>query len=365
MAEMISDEEENKLKIRLKSQRHVRALLIVVNLLLVFYIIYFVGDLVVEKVNNKDSDIVSLDNLSRGKSKNRYEELMNNRQKIIGDYMVYGTSLHLSEEKFALPNYTPMSNIYFLRTSDGALINTEIDAEVNEGIDLKVLEEGDYLLAMGTGIEKEVIKIVIGKEKYEETIYSLPLYQNSRLRKKISLYAYPHNPAFVIKVRDVYEIDKDYYDLVVQGNEEYRQSFIDTIKNDNKLSKLNLKIKEIDEDKTLLNAYVTQASTAIELVNNETSFISNSYYVKSDFTKDDIFVDGTLKGYDQNDFIRELGGYGFQSGSRQKEIESSFEVVQGLGFHDVGKMALSINFKDQNDLKTQVLEVINFLIINR
>lgn len=365
MAEMITDEEESKLKIRLKSQRHVRALLIIVNLLLVFYIIYFIGDLVAEKVNNKDADIVSLDDLSRGKSKNRYEELMNGRQKIIGDYMVYGTSLHLSEEKLSLPNYTPMSNIYLLRTSDGALINTEIDVEVNEGIDLKYLEEGDYLLAIGTSQEKEVIKIILGKERYEETIYSLPLYQNSRLRKKISLYAYPHNPAFVIKVRDVYEIDKDYYDLVVQGNEENRHSFIETINNDDKLNKLNLKIKEIDADKTLLDAYITQATTAIELVNNETSYIVNSHYVKSDFIKDNIFDDGSLKGYDQNNFIRELGGYAFQSGSRQKDIASSFEVTQGLGVHDAGKMALSINSKDQNDLKTQVLAAMNFLIKNR
>ncbi len=366
MAEIITEEDESKLKIRLKSQRHVRALLIIVNLLLVGYILYFIGDLIVEKVNNRDADIVSLNNLSRAKSKKKYEELMQGRQKTIGDYVLYGTYLHVSEEKFSLDTYQPMENIYLLDAHNGALIRQELGDELNKGIDLKTMVAGDYLLAQGAdGQNKEVLKIVVTKERYEETIYSLPLDSKSGLRKKITIYAYPHNPAFVIKIRDVYNLGSSYYDLILQGSNDNREAIMNIL--NDKTSPLygyKLKVKELENDESLSTSYKTKSLMAVSLRDYDSgeAYILNSQYLSSDFVKDEVFADGSLQYYDQDSFIRELGGYAFKSGARVKDVPSSYEVVEYLGIHDCGKMAFVINASADEDFQTCFKSVLSFMM---
>ena len=64
MAEILNEEEESKLKIRLRSQRHIRTLLIIINLLLAGYLVYFIGDSISDKVNGTDENIVTLNDLT-------------------------------------------------------------------------------------------------------------------------------------------------------------------------------------------------------------------------------------------------------------------------------------------------------------
>lgn len=159
---------------------------------------------------------------------------------------------------------------------------------------------------------------------------------------------------FVIKIRDFTSLPKNYYDVVIRGNEEKRKLAREHIQQINEENKyLNLKIKEFDESETnLLALYQTKASLAIDLrdqVEEQDSFIQNSYYMDSSmFQKDTIFEDGRLKGYDQDAFIRELGGYALRSGSKVSAIDHTFDVVDAKGIHDVGKAAFVIYANEEN-----------------
>lgn len=48
MAEIIDEEQEKEFKVRIKSKRHIRAILIIINLLLVGYFAYYISDAVVD-----------------------------------------------------------------------------------------------------------------------------------------------------------------------------------------------------------------------------------------------------------------------------------------------------------------------------
>lgn len=368
MAEILNEEDEVKLKIRLRSQRHVRAVLIVLNLLLVGYLVYFTSDSIMKVIDKKDEEIVALNDLSRTESKKRYEEISSGKYVTMGDYALYGNYLHFSESKFDVTTYSPLGNVVLKDTSrnNEASYPKNIGQNLDNGINLTSLLEGDYLVAYGEN--EEIIKVVVGKEKYEETIYSLPLDEEG-LRKKITLYAYPENPAFVIKIRDVYTLPSDYYDLVIQTY--FKDSLTSLFEKDGEFAKL--KIKWIDDEAKLKESYSVNTNFAIKTTADdaEEKIICSSFIKGEDsFIKDQTISETSLKGLDESSFIRELGGYTFKSGSRCKEIPDSFEVVDILGIHDAGKIAFEIcvnNSDFENETKNipflidSVTLIINYL----
>lgn len=366
MAEILNEEDEAKLKIRLKSQRHVRAVLIILNLLLVGYLVYFTSDSIKSEISKKDADIVALNNLTRSESKNKYEELSSGKYITMGDYALYGHYLHFSESKFDINSYSPIGEVYLINVSSNYSFSKTIESNLDQGINLSSLEEGDYLVSYGEN--NEIIKVVVGKEKYEETIYTLPL-NNEGLRKKITLYAYPENPAFVIKIKDVYALPSNYYDIVIQT--ESKDLLNITFENDENLS--NIKIKWLDSNDELKKAYSTLSNYAIKTYENdiEDKIVSSSFINgSSGFTKSQTIESSSLKGLDESSFIRELGGYVFKSGSRCKEVPDSYLVTTELGIHDAGKIAFEIYVDDsdnKNDinklsyLTNSVLSIIEYL----
>ncbi len=372
MAEILNEEDEVKLKIRLKSQRHVRAVLIVLNLLLVGYLVYFTSDSIKNEINKKNASIVALNDLNKSESLERYEELSSGKYITMGDYVLYGHYLHFSESRFDITTYTPLGSIILKDTSkdNEASYPKNIGQNLDQGINLSILHEGDYLVSYGEN--EEIIKVVIGKEKYEETIYTLPL-NNEGLRKKITLYAYPENPAFVIKIKDVYALPSNYYDIIIQTDSKDLLSTL--FEKDGEFS--NLKVKWLDSEAKLKDAYSIFSNYAISAIENSTKDeILSSSFIDGDtaFTKCQLIKDTSLKGLDESSFIRELGGYVFKSGSRCKEIPDSFAVVDALGIHDAGKMAFEIhadNSDNKNDINNiayiinGVSSVINYINPNK
>lgn len=365
MAEILNEEDEAKLKIRLKSQRHVRAVLIILNLLLVGYLVYFTSDSIKSEISKKDADIVALNNLTRSESKNKYEELSSGKYITMGDYALYGHYLHFSESKFDINSYSPIGKVYLINVSSNYSFSKTIESNLDQGINLASLDEGDYLVSYGEN--NEIIRVVIGKEKYEETIYTLP--DDEGKRKKITLYAYPNNPAFVIKIKDVYALPSNYYDIIIQT--ESKDLLSTTFKSDDKLS--NIKIKWLDSNDELKKAYSTASNYAIKTYENdiEDKVLSSSFINgNSGFTKCQTIADNSLKGLDESSFIRELGGYAFKSGSRCKEVPDSYLVTTELGIHDAGKIAFEIHVDDsdnKNDINklsfliNSVLSIVEYL----
>lgn len=401
MAEIIDEEQEKEFKVRMKSKRHIRAILIMINLLLIGYFAYYISDAVVDYFQKKDDNFVTFNDMSKAKSKKLYQRLIADEEEsyqnfynivltdcpdmeededklskeypfkeplLLGDYALYGTYLHLSSDAYMPMDYTPLEEIYLVsydnKEKETAKIPLNFGTELNKGLQLSSLEDGDYLLAKKVDVFYkheaktytksfyQYIKILVSNDKWEDTIYSFP--NDKGVRKEIRLYAYPDNPMFVIKIRDFTSLPKNYYDVVIRGNEEKRKLAREHIQQINEENKyLNLKIKEFDESETnLLALYQTKASLAIDLrdqVEEQDSFIQNSYYMDSSmFQKDTIFEDGRLKGYDQDAFIRELGGYALRSGAKVSAIDHTFDVVDAKGIHDVGKAAFVIYANEEN-----------------
>lgn len=358
MAEILNEEDEVKLKIRLRSQRHIRIILIILNLLLVGYLIYFTSDSIVKSFEKKDAGIVALNDLSKSKSKEKYEELSDGKYVTMGDYALYGHYLHFSESKFDVRTYSPLGEFYLVHTDNGAEVLMSTESNLDKGLDLSSLTENDYLVKYNDGI----IKVVLGKENYEETIYTLPLNKEG-LRKKITLYAYPENPAFVIKVRDVYDLPGDHYDVILKAEGLVKDSLISLFEDEGEFSSLN--VKWVNGDENLANVYSVSSNVAINLCNidseKEGVICSNFINGEDSFIKDELLIDTSLIGLDKTPFIRELGGYVFQSGSRNKDVPGTFDVVNVLGTHDAGKMAFEIYASEIESFTSYLTSVLNYI----
>ena len=363
MAELIDEQEEEQLKTRMRSRRHIRAVLIVLNLLLIGYLLYFVSDVIIDYVHRNDNDIVNICGLSRNASLKRYDELIQGKTKVIGDYAVYGNYLHLSESSFELNTYTPMSNLWLKRADTGAEIAVgTLGKNMNEGIDFSNLLDGDFLLSQGSGNDKYVLKVVLGKDRWEDTIYSLPNEEGNR--KKIDIYAHPDNPAFVIKVETVKKLPKDYYDLLLIGHADARTEAYHWIKE----TYPNWAVKELNDDVHLSIAYAVKSSYAVVLKplgGGDPVLTCSSWIASSTFKKDDKIQDSKtiLDGYDQNEWIRELGGYAFHSGARVKSsdesLDHSFDVAAVKGMHDAGKMTMLLE-ASQEQIPSQLNRILDF-----
>lgn len=70
---------------------------------------------------------------------------------LLGDYALYGTYLHLSSDAYMPMDYTPLEEIYLVsydnKEKETAKIPLNFGTELNKGLQLSSLEDGDYLLA--------------------------------------------------------------------------------------------------------------------------------------------------------------------------------------------------------------------------
>ncbi len=361
MSEILDQEAEEKLKIHLRSKRHIRTILIVVNLLLAGYLIYFTSDSIIKSFEKKDSDIVTLNNLSKTKSKDRYNELISGKEKIIGDYVVYGNYLHFFESKADILNFKPLTDLALVDTDNGTYSNYNVGLSINEGLDLSKQIEGDYLISQGS--EKHILKVLINKENHEQTFYTLP--NELGIRNKVTIYAYPNNPAFVLKIREVKHVGSGYFDLIIKGTDEQKNDINKLFQDNGYYSKYDLQVKWMDKSSSLKDVYAINSLHAINLIDNDIDVkgITVSNFINTElFNKSDVLENGSLNGYDANPFIRELGGYIFESGSRFSDVNSSFEVASVKGEHDLGKMAFEINSPKNEDIVSYITKILEFII---
>ncbi|MGM9858857.1 MAG: hypothetical protein ACI311_06395 [Bacilli bacterium] len=361
MADLIeehNEEEEKEFLLRQKSRRRGRTFLIVINSILCFYLCFFVGKSIFDKVTAHDDEIVSLCGMSASKSIDRYNSLFESTYDL-GDYFVYGNSLNLSQDKFDILNFVPLSGLQIVSVCSASKSNETVyplkDATkyVNEGLDLYSLDEGDYILTK----DSKGIRVLSGSNQNVNTLYTLPDEQG--YRKEIKVYSYSTNPCLVISVNKVKKLPKNYYDFVFVSNTQAFETLQNTYG-----SKFNIQLVNETEELEVVDSYNTSFVIKVEVAeDSSTNKIIDSIFVNSAFTKQ-IEGSGTLAGYDTSYFIRELGGRIIGGQAKKALVQHSFDLAQVRNEYDSGKMTFVIE-ATENKIIDSIDDVISFINVRR
>ena len=311
-----SQEEELRRKLR---QKKIRGCLIVANALLLTYFSYLLIDTIVDKVVEKNriinSEIIQLNGKSSAKSKAIYEEHISNSIDV-NDFATYGKYLLTSSSRVGPTNVNYESDVWLVNLLSNPFVVEQdlkftLGDKIDQQIDLFSLEPGDYMLcqSVDTFTQKGVCYHYTGDELLETTIYTFP--DESNHRKKITIKGKDSSPAIIVSVEAINLLPSNNYDFVVIGEQED----FDIFKNTNYMVKYVSSLKE---------AYLTNASYAINLIDQEVVITSN--YVNVDTVKPGVITSSVYVSLDADNAIRELGGYVFNAGYGVSKEEVGEEI---------------------------------------
>lgn len=308
------DSLENKFKKKIKRRYFVRGCLIVVNLALVAYLVYQVTGVIqtqIKKNNEKKDQFIHLLESSKSKSELLYAKYEGDGYKSVFDYTLVGPYLFLSENHIEADNLSSITSLQMVQVKDDGTTDVILDSNLryeiestnfNSGINLfsNYLKDGDYLIYQRTTVD-EVEKchpLKVNETNIDVTLYSLPN-ENSE-RKIINIRNTEINKALVINVDTTKSLPVDHYDMVIATND-------DSFTLPSCLS--DYKIKLCKGKNYLVEAYKTNATYAVFADNDTSIALKSQFDTKSTYTADTSITDGRLKGFDRNDFIREMTGY--------------------------------------------------------
>lgn len=332
MAEIIDDEQEKELQRKLRSRTRIRGLLIAVNIVLIGYLCYSVGDSIKSLVNEsrESKDFVRICGKSEKHSKKIYDRFV--KEVNYGDYMLFDDSLVLTNGYYDKNDVMSFDNIQMINVCSSV---PAIEAKhrygtmgeyVNDGISLffdnsqqhEKLLEGDYLFYTNYDSSQDINAIldVEVKGNFEHVSYSSPLEDGTRI--KTTLYAYENNPALVMNVKYVKELPSDYYDVIIKGE----TSITDLAKT--KLEEKGLKVNIVNDDK-IENYFFTNSRRVLEFIQSDEEGVSVNSRVNSEFLKED------------SELNKELLGYGEASGSINDFYSS----------HYPGKLVISVKYAEE------------------
>lgn len=348
--EITNPVDEEKLLQKVRAKKRVRGLLIGINALLACYLVFEIVMKVTDYISslNDESEIIPLNGNSKNKSLEIYDTylLKNEHNQYITsdayDLGIYGGYLHLSPYKMSNGHYHSFNTTSMINVSNQvqASVNQKTDKEfLNTGINLSLLEKGDYLIFSDYITENNFSSkhkaIKFRSEKgIEKTIYTLP--NENKARKKITIKSKDSSPSLVISVNEINSLPKEYYDYVFIGDEEK----IDTYLSNNHISS-DLKVYKTN---SLLEAFKVQSNYCL-ILNDEQDVIIPSYLqIKDNLNgcvkyNDDIIIN---EMYSFKEYFNELGGSLTDSGSCQEGIASSFITKPYLQGYDIGKFTISI-----------------------
>lgn len=318
--------QEEELKRKLRQKKRIRGCLILANALLLAYFSYLLVDTIVKKVSEKqqiiNSEIIQLNGKSSSKSKEIYEERISNTIDV-NDFAIYGKYLLTSSSRVSYSSLNYKNNIWLVDllknpfVIDSSLKYT-LGTKLDEQVDLFTLEDGDYMIcdSVDTYQSKGVCYHYTGDELLETTIYTFPDENNHR--RKITIKGKASSPAIVISVEKINLLPTNHFDFVVIGEKDDFDIFKNT----------TYQVKYVN---TLKEAYLTNASYAISVSENEGIYTSN--YVKENTLKPSKISSSVYDSLDEDNAIRELGGYVFNAGygvsiedTNEKISKASLEI---------------------------------------
>lgn len=347
MAQEVQNEVEVlEFKRKMRAKKRWRGVLIALNGLLLGYLIFVtsgsVVDFVIEKTKKQNQDLITLNGKSSKQSKKIYDDFIASNVEntvSINDYFIYGNYLHVNEYNSSIQSMSSFEELLFVKVGSGQFYNINLDYDVdnslNKGVDLFSLSKGDYFILANykdsTGKPKNKGDLLqLNKDNYvEETIYSLP--NKDGKRTKVSIKGKSSSPALVVSVTDVNVLPNNYYDVTIIDQSG------GTIKNE------DLRIKTLSGEKALLEAYKVQSPYKIVLDENQKNEIVVSHYVDDINNNADLILEGALKNYDNNSYIRELGGYIFKAGTCQANVDGSCALSSLQSTSHIGSFVYSVN----------------------
>lgn len=349
--------QEDKLVIKATQRKRIRAVLIVINALLLAYFTFLlvtsIVDFVKTNINDGSDDIICVNGKSQKTSKNIYDRYIDSYTEI-NDYAIYGNYLYLSDTHVTPTNTYYEDKLLLVRLElnpDVLYWNPdiiELGVSLEQGIDLfSIIETGDYIIAKyedQNSIASKNYKYNAyhynGEKLFSETIYTLP--DEKGIRRQITVQGKASSPAIVISVKETTSFPSDYYDFVVIGEENMMPDITSSTK---------YKIKYCSSSTPLIEAYKTNSTYCINITSNEDEKIISSSFIKIDNTENCEKIDGgAYHNLDKDNFIRELGGYIFSAGYGakydDKEItQASKEIMNHKKDSHAGKITLSVGNK--------------------
>ena len=269
--------EEEEIKRKIRQKKRIRGCLIVVNALLLCYFSYLaISSAVsyfVEENNAINSEIIPLNGKSNSESKKIYEEYIDSKIQV-NDFATYGRYLLTSKARVNYNSLNYENSIWLINLLSKPLV-VENDLKytlgemIDEQLDLFSLEQGDYMICKDftVGTNKGVCYHYTGESLLETTVYSFPDENNHR--KKITIKGKESSPALIISVETINLLPSGNYDFVIIGNKNEFNPFEGT----------NLQVKYVT---TLQEAYLTNASYALNVIEGSQIYSSNYVSLNTD-----------------------------------------------------------------------------------
>ncbi len=355
---LLEDEELKEFKRRVHQKKRVRGILIILNAIILAYLLYSIGDIAYSffrtYFSEKEGDIILIRNKTEAESKEIYDQFIGETI-MVNDYSVYGSYLHLSEYHMDASYYTSFDRLVFINVSEKAQYEIKNDRIIDKshldgGYDLRVLSEGDYIVSsyeLGENYhvnEPQKILKLNSQTSIEKTIYTLP---ENGIRKRITIKNKITSPCLVISVKEVNSISEDYYDAVIIGNSEN----LDAITSE------QLRLVKFTFEDYIGDIYNTKSSYAIILDKNAANVIASAHLSENDnyLNGNRIVSENALNNYDEDTYIRELGGSLTNAGYCLEDVNFSCDVTSWKSNNDFGKLTYRVN---ENYTITEIMKLL-------
>ncbi len=338
---LINPIEDPKIAKKIKNKKFLRGFLIVVNTLLVCYLVVSVTKSTIKYINKMQdetpSSFIKIDDLSEKESLQLYKknisyDIVNNKF-IVTDainYSYYNGYLNFKNNNDIVNAdnklyYSSFDRYVLKNLNDDRSYLSTLDFKKNDsapsikdGIYLYGLKEGNYIVYPYDFLsdDKRMNPIKIdSKNGIYETIYS-PL--KNGVRKKIELRSNSSSPCFVITIKDLLYVSKDFYDISVLCDAQYD----DNVKNVLINTDYNVSyVKKTNDKKTnLINLYNIHSPINI-IIDEGDDIVTSNYFKLENTSNPSIINQGALVGLDDDVYIRELGGDIFNAGKGLSSLD--------------------------------------------
>ncbi len=379
----VSSIESRELKRKKRFKFIKRSFLIILNAFLGCYLIFSVSEGIIDYFQktsfNVDEEIISVNGLSKDESLKVYHNVIdkdeNNNFKVTEaiDYFYYGGYLHFKSSTDELNDDNSLCfsdfNHYVLRNlSTSSMYDSSLDFKnptdcINNGIPLfsNKLKKGDYIIypyAYNGSSIKYMEPLKIDSEKGICDVFYTPIINNQR--KKITLKSKTSSPCLILSVQIVPSLEKgrcDYAVLIDKNDVEIKNKVSEMLNT----MQVNFVSKSKFERENVVNLF--KQNSLINLIIDDSNDIMVSHYLKIDGTiVDEIILNGYLKGYDSNVYIRELGGRNFKAGfgySLNEKDENKY-LSPYVSSDNHGSLTIIVGKTRINDLET-ILNSLNVL----
>ena len=370
---------EQELKKKNTRKAWIRGFLIVLNAALACYLLYFISDSIVEIYRKYFTDenpaIFSINGMSEKDSLERYNEAIDRKEdgtysvEDVLNYEVYGGYLHFNnfaEKQKEEPVFSSYET-YTLRdlSSDVSyssnLVFKNVQDGINYGIPLFELKKGDCIVYPYEwpieNKEKKPIKIE-SENGIFETFYS-PIQNGTR--KIIELKSRSSSPALLLSVRLTPTLDANRHDVaILYDSEEDKNAVINLFSKELQYQEIK---RKTEEKENLISLYKSQSLVCLILENNDE--IRISHFIKWEdstinFQSDNIITEGDLKEYDEDIYIRELGGNCFMAGQGYTEENRILHPYRGT--HDAGSFVIHVGKSRIQDIPNLLNSLLKFTL---